>query len=389
MRCVTNACANILFVKQSHAKMQPSNSFLFTSESVGEGHPDKVCDFIADSILDAHLEQDPRSRVACEVLCKHNHVVLAGEVTSTAQDINYEKIVRGAIEEIGYTDSTEAFNAAAVHITNLLGLQSKNIGQGVDTGGAGDQGMMFGFATDETSELMPLPITLAHRLSRTLAKHRKQGIIEWGRPDAKTQVTVRYAEGKPLEVATVVVSTQHAKGTPKKTIRNYVQEELLPATLGRWHRNGIKLHVNPTGAFEIGGPTGDCGLTGRKIIVDSYGGFARHGGGAFSGKDPTKVDRSGAYFARYVAQNIIRAGLAHKAEVQVAYAIGVAEPVSLMVDTFGTGDPGEATAFAARFDFRPRAIIERLGLRKSMYKRTTNYGHFGKRTLPWEEVAKS
>ena len=369
--------------------MQSSNSFLFTSESVGEGHPDKVCDFVADSILDAHLEQDPRSRVACEVLCKHNHVVLAGEITSGAKDINYEKIVRRAIEQIGYTDATEAFNAGAVHITNLLGVQSRNIAQGVDTGGAGDQGMMFGFATDETPELMPLPISLAHRLARTLAEHRKQGKVDWLRPDAKTQVTVRYSDGKPAEVTTVVVSTQHAKGTPQKAIRSYVQEVLLPTALGRWNRKRIKLHVNPTGAFEVGGPTGDCGLTGRKIIVDTYGGFARHGGGAFSGKDATKVDRSGAYFARFVAQNIVRAGLARKAEVQVAYAIGVEEPVSLMVDTFGTGDPGEATAFATRFDFRPQAIIERLGLRKPLYKCTTNYGHFGKRTLPWEEVAKS
>jgi len=372
----------------NHHQMQTPNSFLFTSESVGEGHPDKVCDFVADSILDAHLEQDPGSRVACEVLCKHNHVVLAGEITSRAEDINYDKLVRAAIEQIGYTDATEAFNADAVHITNLLGVQSRNIAQGVDAGGAGDQGMMFGFATDETPELMPLPITLAHRLARTLAKHRKQRKIGWGRPDAKTQVTARYSEGKPAEVRTVVVSAQHAEGTPQKTIRSYVQEELLPTALGRWYRKGIKLHVNPTGAFEIGGPTGDCGLTGRKIIVDTYGGFARHGGGAFSGKDPTKVDRSGAYFARFVAQNIVRAGLAHKAEVQVAYAIGVPEPVSLMVDTFGTGDPGEARAFAARFDFRPQAIIERLRLCRPIYKRTTNYGHFGKRALPWEKATK-
>jgi S-adenosylmethionine synthetase len=372
--------------KRIERKMQSSNSFLFTSESVGEGHPDKVCDFIADSILDAYLERDPRSRVACEVLCKHNQVVLAGEITSRAKHINHEKIVRGAIRQIGYLDPTEAFNAESVHITNLLGLQSRDIGRGVDTGGAGDQGMMFGFATDETPELMPLPITLAHRLARTLAKHREQGKIKWGRPDAKTQVTVRYSDGKPAEVVTVVVSTQHAKGTSKKTIRDYVRDVLLPTALGGWNQKGIKLHVNPTGAFEIGGPTGDCGVTGRKIIVDTYGGFARHGGGAFSGKDPTKVDRSGAYFARFVAQNIVRAGLAHKAEVQVAYAIGVAEPVSVMVDTFGTGDKQQAEEFAAQFDFRPQAIIQRLGLRKPIYRKTTNYGHFGKRNLAWEQL---
>jgi S-adenosylmethionine synthetase len=366
--------------------MQSATSFLFTSESVGEGHPDKVCDFIADSILDAYLERDPRSRVACEVLCKHNHVVLAGEITSAAKNVNHEEIVRRAIQKIGYSDPTEAFNAEAVHITNLLGLQSRDIGQGVDTGGAGDQGMMFGFATDETPELMPLPITLAHRLARTLANHRKQGKIEWGRPDAKTQVTVRYSGGRPKEVVTVVVSTQHAKGTPQKTIRDYVRDVLLPTALRRWNHKAIKLHVNPTGTFEIGGPTCDCGVTGRKIIVDTYGGFARHGGGAFSGKDPTKVDRTGAYFARFVAQNIVRAGLAHKAEVQVAYAIGVAEPVSVMVDTFGTGDKHQAEEFAAQFDFRPQAIIEGLGLRKPIYRKTTNYGHFGKRNLAWEQL---
>ncbi len=367
--------------------MKTTNSFLFTSESVGEGHPDKVCDLIADSILDAYLDQDPQSRVACEVLCKHNHVVLAGEITSKAKCINHEAVVRRTIDNIGYTDPTEAFNAESVHITNLLGVQSENIARGVDTGGAGDQGMMFGFATDETRERMPLSITLAHRLARTLAKRRKSGEIQWARPDAKTQVTVRYVDGKPVEVETVVVSTQHKKGTSQKLIRSYIKDELLPTALGRWNRNGIKLHVNPTGAFETGGPTGDCGVTGRKIIVDTYGGFARHGGGAFSGKDPTKVDRSGAYFARFVAQNIVRTGLARRAEVQVAYAIGVAEPVSVMVDTFGTGDVRQAEEFAKEFDFRPRAIVERLKLNRPIYRQTTNYGHFGKRDLPWERRA--
>ena len=366
--------------------MQSSNSFLFTSESVGEGHPDKVCDLIADSILDAYLEHDRRSRVACEVLCKSNHVVLAGEITSRAKNINHEKIVRQTIKDIGYTDPAEAFNADSVHITNLIGVQSKNIAHGVDTGGAGDQGMMFGFATDETPERMPLPITLAHRLGRTLARHRKSGRIKWARPDAKTQVTVRYANDRPARVEAVVVSTQHAPGIPQSTIKDYVRDCLLPTALGPWCRQGIKLHVNPAGEFVIGGPTADCGVTGRKIIVDTYGGFARHGGGAFSGKDPTKVDRSGAYFARYVAQNIVRAGLARQAEVQVAYAIGVAQPVSLTVNTFGTGDDRAAEKYARGFDFRPLAIIKRLGLRAPFYHKTTNYGHFGKRDLPWEQM---
>jgi S-adenosylmethionine synthetase len=372
-------------IRENRMQAANPNSFLFTSESVGEGHPDKVCDLIADSILDVHLEQDSKSRVACEVLCKHNHVVLAGEITSNAKDVNYEKIVRETIREIGYTDPTEAFNADTVHITNLLGCQSSNIAQGVDTGGAGDQGMMFGFATDETPELMPLPILLAHKLARHLTHDRKSGAIAWARPDAKTQVTVRYVDHRPIEVTHVVVSTQHRPGVAQENIRDYVREVLLPRALGAWSKPRIHLLVNPTGEFAIGGPTGDCGVTGRKIIVDTYGGFARHGGGAFSGKDPSKVDRSGAYFARHVARQIVKHGLAHRAELQISYAIGVAQPISLCVETFGTGDAEAAHQFASGFDFQPAAIAQKLDLLRPIYRRTTNYGHFGKAELPWEE----
>jgi S-adenosylmethionine synthetase len=361
--------------------------YSFTSESVTEGHPDKVCDYIADSILDAYLEKDPASHVACEVLCKDNHVILAGEIKANAQ-IEIETVVRTAIGEIGYTDEATAFNADSVVITNLLGRQAAEIDQGVSGAkeqGAGDQGLMFGFATDETPELMPLPILLAHRLSAGLADDRKTKAVSWLRPDGKTQVTVRYRSGKPVEVTAVVVSTQHALGVARETIEAYVRQELLPKRLGSWHNPGARVLVNPTGAFTSGGPSADCGVTGRKIIVDTYGGSARHGGGAFSGKDASKVDRSAAYFARYVARNIIAAGLARKAEVQVSYAIGVAEPVSLFVDTFGTGDDDKAERFAARFDFRPASIIQKLGLLNPIYRQTTNYGHFGKTFLAWEK----
>jgi S-adenosylmethionine synthetase len=363
----------------------PAVTYIFSSESVSEGHPDKVCDFIADSILDAHLAQDPRARVACEVLVKDGHVVLAGEITSSATGIDYEAIVRGAIEEIGYVDPSEAFHAKGVTITSLLSQQSAHIAQGVDTGGAGDQGIMFGYATDETEELMPLPILLAHRLSRLIAADRKAGKVAWLRPDAKTQVSVEYEGNAPVAVRTVLVSTQHAEDVSQETIRAYVAEDLTPRALGSWYRGDIEILVNPTGLFAIGGPSADAGVTGRKIIVDTYGGAGRHGGGAFSGKDPSKVDRSGAYFGRFVAREIVKAGLARKAEVQVAYAIGRAEPVSVRVDTFGTGDARAAEAFVrANFDFRPNAIIERLGLRRPIYRTTTNYGHFGRTGLPWE-----
>ena len=308
-----------------------SGSFIFTSESVSEGHPDKVCDYIADSILDAHLEQDPKSRVACEVLCKDDHVVLAGEITSTAR-VDVQTVAREAIKQIGYNDSDRRFNAAGVSIQTFLSQQAADIARGVDKGndiGAGDQGLVFGFATDETPQLLPLPITLAHRVTRALAEARKNSEVNWLRPDAKAQVSVLYRTGHPVEVTAVVVSTQHAPQTSQDEIRHFVETQLLPGALEKWWRDGIRVLVNPTGEFSIGGPEGDCGVTGRKIIVDTYGGFARHGGGAFSGKDPTKVDRSAAYFARYVAQQIVKRGLAAKVEIQIAYAIGVAQPVSI------------------------------------------------------------
>lgn len=363
---------------------------LFTSESVTEGHPDKVCDTIADAILDASLERDLNARVACEVLCKDGHVILAGEIGSRAETLScadLDGIVRRCIQEIGYVDPSERFHSQGVQIQNLLGAQSIQIAQAVeqkDDIGAGDQGLMFGYATTETPEGMPLPITLAHRLSRQLATDRKAGRIPWARPDAKTQVTVAYENGEPKEVVAVVVSTQHTPDAEHDAIRTYVSKVLLPECLRQWMHDGITLHVNPSGVFTIGGPEGDCGVTGRKIIVDSYGGFARHGGGAFSGKDGTKVDRSGAYFARLAARQVIQEGLARRCEVQVAYAIGVAQPVSISVDTQGTGDDELAAKFLSGSDFRPAAILEALDLRQPIFHRTTNYGHFGKPDLPWE-----
>ena len=363
-----------------------SREYIFSSESVTEGHPDKVCDSIADAVLDAHIEQDPKSRVACEVLCKEAHVIIAGEIRSSAH-VDIETITRQAIRDIGYTDRERAFNAEGVRILNLLGVQAADIAQGVDNGldqGAGDQGLVFGFATSETVELMPLPIHLAHRITRQLAHARKIERVDWLRPDAKAQVSVRYVDGIPVEVTDVVVSTQHARDTPQDLIHSWVNAELLPQALASWYRPTIRTFINPTGAFAIGGPEGDCGVTGRKIIVDTYGGFARHGGGAFSGKDPSKVDRSAAYFARYVARQIVKQQLATTAEIQISYAIGVAQPVSIKVDTWGTGDYKEAEAFARNFDYRPAAITAFLGLERPIYCRTTNYGHFGKADLPWE-----
>jgi S-adenosylmethionine synthetase len=365
---------------------------IFASESVSEGHPDKVCDFIADSILDACFAQDPRSRVACEVLCKSGQVVLAGEI-STRATINYEQVVREAIRSIGYTDETEPFNHKGVFILNFLTRQSAEIDQGVTaerslTGeqGAGDQGIMFGFATDETDEMMPLPILLAHRLTAGLAEDRRSGRFPWIRPDSKSQVAVRYEGNIPRAVTQVLVSTQHRADASRDQIRDYVVRVLAPRALGPWFSNDVGVDVNPTGSFVLGGPTADCGVTGRKIIVDSYGGMGRHGGGAFSGKDPSKVDRSGAYFCRFVARQLVKEELAKKAEVQVAYAIGMAKPMSVKVDTFGTGDAAKAAAFVEeKFDFRPGAIIERLDLLQPIYRRTTNYGHFGKPGLSWEE----
>ncbi|HSK10388.1 MAG TPA: methionine adenosyltransferase [Vicinamibacterales bacterium] len=368
-----------------------THTHTLTSESVSEGHPDKVCDYIADSILDAYLTADPRSRVACEVLCKDDQVILAGEISSAAADVDHERIARQAIREVGYLFDGEAFHADRVRVLQFISKQSDNIAQGVDEGrgldveqGAGDQGMMFGYATDETPELMPLPIVLAHRLTRGLAEDRRGGRYPWLRPDSKSQVSVEYSNGTPSRVTTVLVSTQHDSKTARQTIEDYVKSCLAPRVLGRWFTPDVTVLVNPTGSFAIGGPSADCGVTGRKIIVDTYGGAAHHGGGAFSGKDPSKVDRSGAYFARYVARQIVNAGVARRAEVQVAYAIGKAQPVSTKVETFGTGDGAAARAVVDGFDFRPAAIIGTLDLLRPIYRSTTNYGHFGKAGLPWE-----
>ena len=362
----------------------------FTSESVSEGHPDKVCDYIADTILDAHLAQDPASRVACEVLCKEDNVILAGEITSGAE-VDYDALVRQAIEEIGYVHPDQPFRADAVRIHSFLSSQAPEISQGVTATtslsgeqGAGDQGIMFGYATDETPELMPLPILLAHRLARVLAEHRKRNSVDWLRPDAKTQVSVLYEENTPLRVTDVLISTQHSASVDQDTIRSFLTSTVIPEALEGWYHDELNVLTNPTGSFVQGGPSADAGVTGRKIIVDTYGGMGRHGGGAFSGKDPSKVDRSGAYFCRHVAREVVKAGIASKVEVQVAYAIGVARPVSVKVDTFGTGDAVEAADFVRGFDFRPAAILERLGLLAPLYRRTTNYGHFGKPELPWE-----
>jgi S-adenosylmethionine synthetase len=365
-------------------KTKPTGtSYVFTSESVSEGHPDKVCDYIADSILDAHLAHDRKSRVACEVLVKNGEVVLAGEITSSAS-VDFEAVARQAIREIGYTDPAESFNADGVNVTQFISRQAGEIGQGVDIGGAGDQGIMFGYATDETPELMPLPILLAHKLAKRLTDARKSDQVSWLRPDAKTQVSVEYADNQPVAVRTVLVSTMHARSVTQNDIKHYVANTLCPDVLGSWYRKDIEVLVNPTGSFVEGGPSADCGVTGRKIIVDSYGGMGRHGGGAFSGKDPSKVDRSGAYFCRFVARQIVKQGLARRAEVQVGYAIGRPEPVSVRVDTFGTGDSSAAEKLVRTFDFRPRAIIERLDLLRPIYRQSTNYGHFGRPGLSWE-----
>jgi S-adenosylmethionine synthetase len=370
--------------------------YILTSESVSEGHPDKVCDYISDSVLDACLEADPRSRVALETLCKTDLVILAGEITTapTLTNERYEAIARHAIEEIGYVDPP--FCADKVRVKVEISQQSSEIRDGVsrtkpEEQGAGDQGLMFGYATNETPELMPLPILLAHRLTRGLAEDRRKGKqYDWLKPDAKSQVSVVYEGGKPTRVDSVVVSTQHAKGKNQPEIRSYVVEDLGPRVLGEWAPRADAYLVNPSDSFEHGGPSADAGVTGRKIIVDTYGGAARHGGGAFSGKDPSKVDRSAAYFARYVARAVVEAGLASRAELQVSYAIGKAEPTSLLIETFGTGDVAEAEAFVrANFDFRPAAIIRQLDLLRPIYRQTTNYGHFGRRGLPWEATAPS
>ena len=369
--------------------MSANGNFLFTSESVSEGHPDKVADGISDSLLDAYLTRDPKARVAIETLCKDGLVVVAGEVSTVEQlsTSEIETVVRQTIRAIGYTDPTEKFSADTVTITNAIGQQSRAIAQGVGYGkdqGAGDQGLMFGFAADETPELLPLPISLAHALTRELARARKSAAVSWLRPDAKAQVTVRYEQHRPVAVTDVVVSTQHMRGQDQGELKAWVSGVLLPLALGPWHHPGIKTFINPTGVFDTGGPEGDCGVTGRKIIVDTYGGYARHGGGAFSGKDPSKVDRSAAYFARYVARQIVRSRIARSAEIQVSYAIGVAKPVAITVDTRGTGDDARAAEYAEQFDFRPGAIIEQLDLLRPIYSATTHYGHFGKAGLSWE-----
>jgi S-adenosylmethionine synthetase len=354
---------------------------LFTSESVTEGHPDKVADAISDAVLDALLEKDTASRVACETLVTTGLCVIAGEITTKAY-VHLPDIVRETIRRIGYTDAGFGFDSNTCAVMSTIDRQSEHIAMGVDTGGAGDQGMMFGYATDETDELMPMPIMLAHQLTRALAERRKSRDLKWLRPDGKSQVTVVYEDNEPVAVDTVVISTQHADDISNAKIHKAIIADVIEATIPKELRTRkIKYHINPTGRFVIGGPQGDAGLTGRKIIVDTYGGMGRHGGGAFSGKDPSKVDRSACYAARWVAKNIVAAGLARRCEVQVAYAIGVAEPVSIRVDTFGTNTVPEARILAAvraNFDLTPRGIIDALDLRKPIYSATSAYGHFGR-----------
>ncbi len=368
--------------------------FLFTSESVTEGHPDKIADQISDSILDAVLAQDSMGRVACETLVTTGLAVVAGEITTSAQ-LDYPDIVRDVIRDVGYTRAKYGFDADTCAVISSLKRQSADIAMGVDTGGAGDQGLMFGFACDETEELMPMPIVLAHRLTRRLAEVRKAGILSFLRPDGKSQVTVQYEGGRPTRVDCIVVSTQHGESISQKDLHEAVEEEVIkrviPQSMMDKH---TRMHINPTGRFVVGGPMGDAGLTGRKIIVDTYGGYSRHGGGALSGKDPTKVDRSACYMARYVAKNLVAGGVARKVEVQIAYAIGVAEPVSVMADTFGTGTipDGQITELIrALFLLTPRGIIETLDLRRPIYRETSTYGHFGRSEpgFTWERTDKA
>ncbi|HKM58124.1 MAG TPA: methionine adenosyltransferase [Chthoniobacterales bacterium] len=383
-----------------------ARSYIFSSESVAEGHPDKVCDTISDYILDACLDQDPKSRVACETLAKGNLVVIAGEITTNAQ-FDYLAQVRAAIREIGYIHEDSQFHADTCLIVQALSRQSRDIAQGVDAKaaegkdtaeqGAGDQGLMFGFAVRETPELMPAPIQFSHKLGRELTRLRKSGELPWLRPDAKTQVSIEYEGYRPIRLNTVVISTQHAADVKHKEIRESVIERVIKRVIPPdWIDSSTQYLINPTGRFVIGGPEGDAGLTGRKIIVDTYGGMGRHGGGAFSGKDPTKVDRSAAYMGRYVAKNVVAAGLADRCEVQFAYAIGHPDPVSISVDTFGTAKVDEARiekAIQEVFNFKPAAIIEQLELLRPIYRKTTNYGHFGREddldALTWERTDKA
>jgi S-adenosylmethionine synthetase len=377
--------------------------YLFTSESVSEGHPDKVADQLSDAVLDAFLKNDPSARVACETLVKNDVVILAGEITSS-QTVNYEKLARSVIHDIGYNDPALGFDSQSCSVMTFISQQSADISMGVNDHeglykeqGAGDQGLMFGFACDETPELMPLPISLSHQLVRALAKARHSDTSSFLKPDAKSQVTVEYRDGKPHAVDTVVISTQHAESVSLKDVEEYVVEKIVKKVIPDTYLTPkTRYLINPTGRFVIGGPVGDCGLTGRKIIVDTYGGYARHGGGAFSGKDPSKVDRSAAYAARYIAKNVVAAGLAKKCEVQVAYAIGVAKPVSVYVNTFETGTvPSEKISAAVQevFDLTPRGIIRSLDLLKPIYRATSTYGHFGREagsdgSFSWERTDK-
>ena len=375
--------------------MAKRDKFLFTSESVTEGHPDKIADQISDAILDACLEQDPYSRVACETLTCTGLVVIAGEITTKAY-VDFQNLVRGTVSAIGYNNALYGFDSNTCAVISTINKQSGDIAMGVDTGGAGDQGMMFGYATNETPELMPMPISIAHRLAHRLSEVRKNGMMSYLRPDGKSQVTVEYdADNRPVRVDAVVISTQHAETVGNEELRadvlKHVIQNVIPANL---LDHDTKYHINPTGRFVVGGPMGDTGLTGRKIIVDTYGGMGRHGGGAFSGKDATKVDRSAAYMARYVAKNIVAAGLAERCEVQLAYAIGVAEPVSVLVETFGTGklDHGALEDLVRKnFSLTPKGIIESLDLRKPIFKQTAAYGHFGRKGdgFTWEATDKA
>lgn len=371
--------------------MKSKERHLFTSESVTEGHPDKLCDQISDAILDAHLGQDPLSRVACECLVTTGTLIIAGEMTSHAR-VDLPEVARQVIREVGYTDARYGFDAESCGILVNVKRQSPDIALGVDRGGAGDQGMMFGYATRQTEELMPLPILLAHKLAYRLTEIRKTSLVKYLRPDGKTQVTVEYDDGHPIRVETVVVSAQHDGDVPMKTIERDLKKFVIQEVIPRQYLDAkTHLFINPTGRFEIGGPHGDTGLTGRKIIVDTYGGYGAHGGGAFSGKDPSKVDRSASYFARYLAKNVVGSGASTECEIQIAYAIGVAEPVSVMVNTFGTGvvsDVQIAKGLREIFDFTPQGIIEKLKLRRPIFRQTAAYGHFGRtgEGFTWEAL---
>ena len=374
--------------------MSSESGFLFTSESVTEGHPDKISDQISDAVLDAALTADPKARVACETLVTTGLVVVAGEITTDAV-LDYSKIARETIREIGYTHSSYGFDCDTCAVLSALDRQSPDIAMGVDTGGAGDQGLMFGYACNETPELMPLPIQLAHQLTRRLSEARKSGELPYLRPDGKSQVTVEYRDGRPFRVDAVVISSQHADDVTNEKLRSEIQKQVIEHTVSsELLDTDTKYHINPTGRFVTGGPKGDAGVTGRKIIVDTYGGYAPHGGGAFSGKDPTKVDRSAAYMARYIAKNIVAAGLAERCMVQLAYAIGVADPVSVYVNTEGTGrinDTALSKLVRDNFELTPRGIIESLDLRRPIYKLTAAYGHFGRKedSFSWEKTDKA